>query len=106
MKRYQGICIHTCTTGTYVGVGVCVRVWVYMFVYTLLQYIIIALTNYNDYYITLLIYINFTSRVVNGIPIIRGAATGGTGDMSPPPTLKSRGTSYLLIPLLLPQHLF
>ena len=27
-----------------------------------------------------------------------GAETGGTGDMSPPPTLKSRGTSYVLFP--------
>ena len=33
------------------------------------------------------------------IMIIRGAATGGTGVICPPPpTLKSRGTSYVLAP--------
>ena len=37
----------------------------------------------------------------------RGAATGeGTGGGYVPPTLKSRGTSYVLVPLpLLPQNL-
>ena len=28
----------------------------------------------------------------------RGAATGGTGGIPPPPTLKSRVTSYVLVP--------
>ena len=35
-----------------------------------------------------------------------GAATWGTGGYVPPPTLKSRGTSYVLVPILLSQHLF
>ena len=38
------------------------------------------------------------------IQIHRGAATGGTYPHVPPPTLKSRGTSYVLVPPPLLPH--
>ena len=51
-----------------------------------------------------MIYIIYSNK--RGVHIHRGAATEGTGEYVPPPTLKSRVTSYVLVPPVLSQNLF
>ena len=62
--------------------------------------------HYNIYFCIIYCTVIITIRVsydkiheILKIHKIRCAATGGNGGICPPPTLRSRGTSYVLVPL-------